>query len=92
MGYKPCCNNGYSLSDDLTDAEALAIVTEEFNKLDKVKVGIEVASGNYNSINLAIKESVKKICVKGAIKQANNVYVWVGGAIAGLLLLWLILK
>jgi len=89
MGYKNC---SMCLSDDLSDAEAIEIVKAELNKIDKSTLAGELASGNYNSLNLAIKNSVKQICVKGAIKQANNVYVWVGVAVAGLLIGYLIFK
>lgn len=89
MSYKPCTN---CLSDELTDAEALAIIQEELKKIPIATLAQVAISGDYTPLQAAMKESVKRICVKGAIKQANNVYVWVGGAIAALLLLWFLFK
>lgn len=80
------------LSDDLSDAEALAIVEEEIRKIDTITLASELANGKFTSVNLAVKNAVKRICVKGAIKQANNVYIWVGGIALAIVLGYLIFK
>ena len=89
MSYKPCQN---CLSDELTDAEALAIVREELEKIPATTIAQMALTKDYSPLQAAIKESVKRICVKGAIKQANNVYVWVGGIIAALFILYLMTR
>lgn len=80
------------LGDDLTDAEALEIIKEEFNKLNPITIGVEVAKGDYSSLHKVIKASVERICIQGTKKKLNNVYVWVGGAVAVLLLGYLIMR
>jgi hypothetical protein len=82
------------LSDDLSEAEALSIVKEELSKIPATTLAQVAITGNLEPISLAIKESVKRICIEGAKKKLNtkDVYLWVAGAVAGLLLLWFIFK
>lgn len=82
-----------TLANDMTDAQALAIVEEELRKIPATELTKVVLSGfsDMTPISGAIKKSIERICVKGAVEKANNYLPYVLGAV-GLVVLYLILK
>jgi len=84
------------LSDEMTEQEALNIVTEELKKIPISQLSAIALGGfkDLSPISSAVKKSVERICIEGAKKKltSKEIYLYVGIAIAGLLGLYLMLR
>lgn len=69
------CNCGYTVTlsglGELSETEALAIVTEELKKLPATEL-IKVVSGDLSGVAGAVKNGISRICVAGAKSEITD--------------------
>lgn len=67
-------NDGNCCLSDVTDEEALQICTEELKAIPASAIAVMVASGfkDISPLTNALRNSVRRICIKGAGGEVTN--------------------